>query len=109
VVSSLLWLWCRWAEWAASHYNASNNQLLITIPYAVHASAFPGRSETTSSPYSCGMEIAASFFLQGGVDAPDTSCLKSLVPPDFAAVRNSTQAMSELLLGTTDAWGVSGL
>ena len=79
------------------------SQRLITVPYAAHVTAFPGRSEVSNSPYSCGMQMMTTFLLNDGV--VDDSCLNYLLPPDFAGVRSETQATSVMILNTTDMWG----
>ncbi len=50
----------------------------VDLPFAVHATAFPGRSETTYGS-SCSMEVLSSFFVSQGEEF-DESCTASLVP-----------------------------
>jgi hypothetical protein len=76
-------------------------QTFVTVPNAVHATAFPGRSPWGSSNVSCSLIITGTFFL----GQTDTSCLSSLTPLDFAGATTQVQDVSEAVLGVRDMWG----
>ena len=101
-----------WGQTAFSHYvtssnsTSTNNKYFVEIPYAVHATAFPGRSQTADGKNpSCVSDIISSFFASIG-GQPDTSCLQQLVTPDFAATSDPVIALSVEYFGTEDAWGI---
>ena len=98
----------QWAMHAIAQYPGVNQQL-VTIPLAVHGSAFPhtspvdGAAGDSPTP-TCGMEMLASFFSSGGTSV-DQSCLGRLLAPDFAGALNATRMFSKLSWGTPDLWG----
>ena len=92
-----------WARAAAMHYHWDHQQL-ITIPFVVHASIYPGRSLVADLlPFDCTMRIAASFFNSTGLDV-ETSCVEQLIEPDFGGELEATRAVSRFYFGRTDLW-----
>ncbi|MDB4933046.1 MAG: uncharacterized protein JWP87_18 [Labilithrix sp.] len=85
----------RKAQVAKDHFNKPH-QTFVEIPTASHTVIV---SSTTTENRSCGTKIMMSFF-DNPVTTPDTSCLAAVVPPDF----KGQTAISQALLGTSDAW-----
>jgi hypothetical protein len=92
-----------WARAAAMHYHRDHQQL-ISIPFAVHASIYPGRSLVADLlPFDCTMRIAASFFNSSGLHV-ETSCVEHLVELDFGGELEATRAISRSYFGRDSLW-----
>jgi pimeloyl-ACP methyl ester carboxylesterase len=93
-----------WMRRASSFYQQPDQQSVV-IPYAVHGSAFPGRSPVvTPGGRDCGLQLAASFFAARG-RAADKACLADLVPIDFAGRTDAARSISLKSFGTANLWG----
>jgi pimeloyl-ACP methyl ester carboxylesterase len=74
----------------------TNHTQLITVPYATHG--------TVAYDAPCVDSISAQFIGSLGKAKLNTTCLNSLVPPDFDGSNNDTQDLSMQYFGTRDLW-----
>lgn len=87
-----------WSLHAMDHYK--QGQEYYSVPYAPHGAFF--FSPYINSTVSCGMKIATSWLLHGKAD---TSCLSTVLPPDFEGTLERTKTLSNTVFGTTSLWG----
>jgi hypothetical protein len=81
-------------------YFIGSNARLIDVPYEVHS---------TFNYYNlCVQNIITQILYSWGQGPLDTSCLDTLVPPDFDGSDAATQSLSVTAFGVADLWNSGG-
>ena len=94
-----------WQQRAAPHYSKPN-QHVVSLPGAVHASAFPDTNPVAKEgKVDCGMQITANFFKSPTAPSVDTSCVDNLLPIDFAGTTKRSQDVSLEVFNNSALWG----